>query len=103
MTSFVEAIGLVAPYYNLGLVIIVLILFGYMFRSAKNTYLLPWKYLFATIVIFIFEEIITVLEIVGVVTVPAVVFPLLEMIIITLFIYLLLLQKEYLLKLGARK
>ena len=99
MTSFADALGLTAPYYNLGLVIIVMILFGYMFRSAKNTYLLPWKYLFATIVIFIFEEIITVLDIAKIIDVPAVVFPLLEMVIITLFIYLLLLQKEYLSKL----
>ena len=91
--------GTVAPYYNLALVIIVIILFIKLFKTPnKKTYLRPWKLLFAALLVYVGEEIITVLNMANLITEPNVIFPLIETIIITLFIYVLLLQKENLKK-----
>lgn len=88
-------LGKVAPYYNLVLVVIVVLLFLKLFKTSnKKTYLKPWKFLFAAVLVYVVEEIITVFEIAGLISVPVIIFPLLEMVIITLFIYVLLLQKE---------
>lgn len=96
-------LGNVAPYYNLVLVVILIILFLTLFRlNDKKFFIKPWKFLFYAILIFVFEEIITVFESLGYFSVPPVIFPLLEMAIIVLFIYMLLIQKEYLYK-GRRK
>ena len=88
-------LGRVAPFYNLVLVAIVVILFLKLFKSKnKGVYLRPWKFLFAAVLVFVGEEIITVFDMAGLVSIPKMVFPLFEMIIITLFIYVLLLHKE---------
>lgn len=88
--------GKVAPYYNLVLVIVVVVLFVKLFKTPyKKTYLAPWKLLFAAVCVYIVEEIITVLHMSAVVTFPKVTWPLLEMAIITIFIYVLLLQREH--------
>ena len=58
------------------------------FCGYKKTYMLPWKFLFFSIAVYIFEEFITVLEITGAITVSKLVFPVLEMIIITSFTYM---------------
>jgi len=60
----------------------------------KKTFILPWQVLFAALLVYVCEEILTVLNMASIIIVPKVVFPLLETIIITLFIYVLLLQKE---------
>src|SRR3989338_1307507 len=97
-------LGNVAPYYNLVLVAILIILFLALFRlNGKNFFIKPWKFLFYAILIFVFEEILTVFESLGFFSVPPVIFPLLEMGIIVLFIYMLLIQKEYLHKGKRRK
>jgi len=89
-------IGRVAPIYNLVLVVVVIILFVHLFNTPrKKTYIKPWKFLFVAVLIFVVEEIITVLDQAAVIAVPKIVFPLLEMVIITAFIYMLLLQREY--------
>jgi len=88
-------LGRVAPYYNLILVVIVILLFLKLFRTPnKKTYIMPWKFLFAALLVYVAEEIITVFHMANMISVPAIVFPLFEMAIITLFIYVLLLQKE---------
>ena len=88
-------LGRVAPYYNLALVIIVVILFIKLFRTPnKRIDLTPWKFLFAALLVYVLEEIITVFNMANVINVPKILFPLLETIIITLFIYVLLSQKE---------
>ncbi len=88
-------LGRVAPYYNLVLVIIVIILFLKLFKTQnKKTYIKPWKFLFYAVLVYLGEEIITVFDMALLIQVPKIVFPLLETIIITLFIYVLLLQKE---------
>jgi len=88
-------LGRVAPYYNLALVIIVVVLFLKLFKMPnKKTYIKPWKFLFAAVLVYVLEEVITVLSMADLIVVPKVVFPLFEMVIITLFIYVLLSQKE---------
>jgi len=88
-------IGRVAPFYNLVLAVILILLFLKLFKTPyKKTYLKPWKFLFAAVLVYLGEEVITVFDMAGLVNVPKIAFPLLEAIIITLFIYMLLLQKE---------
>lgn len=87
-------LGSVAPVYNLVLAVIVILLFLNLFRlQNKRIYMRPWKFLFAALLVYIGEEIITVFEMTGLI-IPQIIFPLLETIIITLFIYVLLLQKQ---------
>ena len=88
-------LGTVAPFYNLILVIIVMIFFIKLFKTHnKRTYIKPWKFLFFALLVYVLEEIITVFDMAHIITVPKILFPLLEAVIITLFIYVLLLQKE---------
>ena len=94
-----EAIGLVAPYYNLVLVSIVIIMFIIFLRNPpKRIYIMPWRYLFAALCVYIVEEILTVLNDAQIITLSKLVAPVLEMIMISLFIYMLFLQQEYLKK-----
>lgn len=95
--SFAECLGLVAPYYNLVLVLIVIILFIAFFRKpSQKFYLKPWKLLFFAILVYVIEEILTVFNDANIITVHKLVAPLLEMLIISSFIYMLLLQRNYL-------
>lgn len=104
MTSVGEALGIVAPYYNLVLVLIVLILFSKLITLPnKKIYLAPWKLLFLAVGIYIVEEILTVLNLVGVFSAPRILNAVFEFIIIIIFIYLLLLQKEFLQKGNSLK
>lgn len=92
-----EALGIVAPYYNLVLVLIVLFLFSKLVTlHNKKLYLLPWKLLFLAVAIYIVEEILTVLNIMGKIATPRILNAVFEFFIITIFIYLLLLQKDFL-------
>ena len=78
MVQYFEAcVGLVAPYYNLVLVVIVVILFLKLFSlKNKNAYLKPWKLLFFAIIVYIIEESVTVLENLDIVRVSKLLFPL---------------------------
>ena len=91
-----EAFGIVAPYYNLALVTVVIILFISLFK-VKNRKLFnkPWLLLFIAICVFVLEEIMTVIRAAGLIYFPQFIFGFFEMIIISLFIYMLLLQKEH--------
>jgi hypothetical protein len=96
-------LGQTAPYYNLALVLVVVILFIKLFKTPnKKAYILPWKILFFSIIVYIVEEIITVLQKSGLMAVPKVIFPVFEMIIIISFTYMVLIQKEYV-KNGKQK
>jgi hypothetical protein len=98
-----ESAGLIAPYYNLAFVIIVVILFIKLFQiKTKKVYNKPWMLLFAAICIFIVEEIMTVLSALNLISFPQYVFGLFEMAMVTLFIYMLLLQKQFV-KTGKRE
>jgi len=94
--SFYEALGQVAPYYNLGFVVIVICLFVWLFKiQNKRVYLLPWYCIFAALGVFIVEEVITILRAVGLLSIPVHINGFFELIMITLFIYAVLSQKEH--------
>ncbi len=100
MAHLLDCLGLVAPYYNIVLVAIVIALFIVFLRNpGKKVYTLPWKLLLAAILVYVVEEILTILHFATIITISPLVAPLLEMIIISLFIYMLLTQREYLKKL----
>ena len=95
MEEVLYAAGLVAPYYNLVLVAIAAWLFVVLFRTpSKKIFLKPWVVLFVSLLIYVVEEVITVLRAVGAVRIPIHVNGFFELAIISLFIYALLLQKE---------
>lgn len=94
--SLGTCLSIAAPYYNLAFVVIVMILFTQLFAQRKNkrVYLKPWKFLLAALCIFIVEEILTILKGAGVISYPGTINGFFEMIIISMFIYMVLLQKE---------
>ncbi len=90
------AFAQVAPYYNLAMVVVVIILFVNLFRAKnKRVYLKPWYLLFSAICIFIIEEVMTVLRSMQIISFPQWVFGITEMIMIACFIYMVLLQEQY--------
>jgi hypothetical protein len=97
MTILTESLGIVAPYYNMVLVVIVVILFiVFLRRQDLDISKKPWKLLFAAIMIYIVEELLTVTKISEIGNMYKILHPLLEMGMIALFIYMLLSQREYL-------
>jgi len=98
-SEFEIALGLVAPFYNLIFAAIAFILFIKLLRRPNNiVYLKPWKVVFLAFCIYLVEEIFTVLRNLGIVNFPTIINGIFEMVIISLFIYMLFLQKEYLKK-----
>lgn len=86
----------VAPLYNLALVIVVIIMFITLFRTqSKTRYTKPWALIFAGILIFVLEEVFTVLRHSQIFILPTYFNGIFEIIIISLFIYAMLLQREY--------
>jgi hypothetical protein len=101
MTPFGLELAAVAPYYNLALAAITLFFFIKLFITPlknKKVYLLPWTLVFASFMIYLFEELFTVLRTTGVIDIPAHINGFFELIIISMFIYALLLQREYIKK-----
>ena len=99
MVGLAACLGRVAPFYNLFLVIIVILLFVRLFHlNPKKVYLKPWKLVFIALLVYVVEQVTAVLEMANIVDVSALLFPLMEMVIITIFIYLLLLQREFVAK-----
>ncbi|MBI5391264.1 hypothetical protein HZB02_07275 [Candidatus Woesearchaeota archaeon] len=86
--------GTVAPYYNLGLVIIVFILFLQLFQTPKKRKLMHWKLLFGAVCLFVIEELLTILKFAGLIDYPLWINPLLETGMIIQFIYMLLHQQR---------
>ncbi len=97
--SLGPCLEVVAPYYNIVLVIIVLFLFAKFF-SLKNekVYMKPWKLLFFAIIVYIMEEFTNILQNIYSFKISVLLFPIFEMIMIIAFIYMLLLQKEHITK-----
>ena len=99
MSEFTIALGQISPYYNLGFVVIVVFLFIQLFRAhatrESRVYLTPWVLIFCAVCIFILEEVFTILRSVGVLNIPTNINGYFELVIISLFIYSLLLQKEF--------
>jgi len=87
-------LGFIAPFYNLVLVAIVTILFIKLF-TLKRKNILQWQMIFVAVLIYITEQVLTVTNNLGMTTVPRITNSFFEMAIITIFIYVLLMQKEY--------
>lgn len=99
MSEFTIALGTIAPYYNLIFALIALYLFLKLLNTkakSKQIFLMPWKLILIALLIFIIEEIITVLRALGLISIPVHINGFFELVIISLFIYTLLLQKQYL-------
>ncbi len=93
------AIAQAAPVYNLGLFAIALFLFIKLFNTPikdRRVYLFPWRLIFIALLIFFVEEVLTVLRAFDIVNIPTHINGFFELLIITTFIYALLLQKEHL-------
>ncbi len=98
-TALQIAISQVAPLYNIAFVIIILFLFARLFsQQSKKRYLKPWRILYFAIILFIIEQSLVILSQQNIMQSPAILFPLIEFIIITSFIYMVLDQKLYLRK-----
>ncbi len=97
MVELGVALGMIAPYYNLALVIIAVSLFIALFRTEQKAkvFLFPWKLVFFAVVIFIIEEVLTILRAIGIIDIPIHINAFFELVMISVFIYALLLQKEY--------
>ena len=91
-----EAISVVGGFYNMILVAIVMIIFvSFLRKPVKGIYMKPWKLLFFALCIYIIEEISQILLNVFGIPIPKILFPIYETVMITTFIYMLLMQKEY--------
>lgn len=95
-SEFEIALGLVAPVYNLVLAAIIFYLFLKLFSLPNRLiFIQPWKVLFAAFLVYVVEELFTVLRKIGIANLPTILNGIFEMVIISLFIYMLFLQKEY--------
>jgi heme A synthase len=99
MVDFYNSLGMIAPYYNLVFVLIVVWLFIVLFKyQNKKTFMKPWYLLFVCVCLFILEEILTVLRAAGLTAIPHHINAFFELGIIIIFIYFLLVQKEHIKK-----
>lgn len=97
MADFGVALGMIAPYYNLAMVVAVVWLFIALFSTKPKgkVFLFPWKLIFFALIVFIVEEILTILRAAGIIDIPIHINAFFELVIISVFIYALLLQKEH--------
>ena len=96
--TLAQSVAAAAPLYNLGLVVILVILFLKLFTTPvrdRRVYLLPWKLLFFALLVFVVEEVLTVMRGAGIINIPIHINGFFELIIICMFIYTLLLQREH--------
>ena len=97
MASLGTAVGMVAPLYNFAFIIISFFLFVKLFKKKKKkAFMLPWYLLFAVIMIFVLETILTILR--GMGFLPQFVYyfnGIFEFSMGILIVFLLLKQKEF--------
>ena len=93
-------LGFTAIYYNflIGLVNTLLLIRLFTIPVKENIYLKPWKILFIAGLVFLLEEIFVLLRAMNLMKVPLYVDGYFGLIIIALFLYMVLLQKEYIQK-----
>ena len=97
MVDLGVALGIVAPYYNLAMVLVVVFLFTKLFKTEPKAkvYLFPWILIFVALMVYILEEIITIFRAAGLVDIPIHINAFFELVIIATFIYALLSQRDY--------
>ena len=100
MTELTAAFGLVTPYFNLvyGAIALWLLQKLLSFKKRKDVYIEPWKYLRFSLVAFMVEETLVIFYTLGIELVPRITFGFLEIVMITSFIYMLMLQKQYIVR-----
>tara|TARA_Y100000310_G_scaffold345304_1_gene463560 strand:- start:3670 stop:3990 length:321 start_codon:yes stop_codon:yes gene_type:complete len=95
-----ECLAVIAPWYNLILVVLVLLIFRKLFSIHFNihhikTFTKPWKLLMYAVLVFVLETVITILRSAGIGNFPFFLNGVFELIIIGLFIYMLFIQREH--------
>lgn len=100
MSELTAALGMIAPYYNLALTAIAFYFFMKFFKTKPKTkvFFLPWIYILLAMIIYILEEVTTIMRVNGLINIPVHINGFFELAIIILFIYTLLLQKQYMKK-----
>lgn len=96
MGTIANCVGVVSIYYNLLIGLILAACFLWLFYIAKKDfYIKPWKVLFLAGIFYMIEEIFIVLRTHNIIYTPVYLDGFFGIIIVSLFIYMLLLQKEY--------
>ncbi len=97
--TFSASLTEAAPFYNLALVVVVFILFYILFTLPKNNniYIKPWFFLMLGVIVFIIETVLTIMRNTYSwdKSTFGILFGIFEMAIISLFIYMILLEKEH--------
>lgn len=90
-------LGIVALYYNIfiGLVFGAACLWLFHITDEKKVYIRPWKYLFLSGAAYLLEEIFVLLRIHNILITPNYLDGFFGIAVVTCFIYMLLLQKQY--------
>ncbi len=89
--SFGVCLGSVAPFYNLILSVVALLFFLRLFKVST---IKPWVFLFCAFLIYVVEELLTIVRQHGIIPIPRLWNGFFEMAIISLFIYVLLSEME---------
>lgn len=98
MSELGQALSLAAPIYNLGMVVIAFFLFLKLFRThppGREVFLKPWYVMFGAMMVYVVEEVITVLRQLGMVTIPHHINGFFELVIVSLIMYTLLAQRDW--------
>jgi hypothetical protein len=99
--SISTALATAAPYYNLAFVAVAFFLWYHILAhtpTKKGVFLLPWKLILVGVLMFVLETVLTILRAAGVISIGRHINGFFELVIITVFIYALLVQKEYIQK-----
>ena len=96
MIDFLIALGMIAPLYNLAFVIIAVIMFIKLFKTHKvgKVSLAPWRLIFAAMLVFVAEEVLTILRMLDIINIPIHINGFFELFMIITFIYALLILKD---------
>ena len=94
MNPLAHSIGQVAPLYNLALVTVVVILLVVLLRKKTKLSLFAWKVMFFIVMVYVMEEILTVLHKFSIIYVPRITMAILELVMLTTFLFMVLNQRE---------
>lgn len=97
MNTIANCLGVVSVYYNLLLALVLAAAFIWLFHitAEKKFYIKPWKALFFAGLFYLIEEIFVFVRIHGILVTPVYIDGFFGVVIVTCFIYMLLLQREY--------
>ncbi|HII68617.1 TPA: hypothetical protein HA270_01995 [Candidatus Woesearchaeota archaeon] len=91
-----SAVGITAAWLNLILAVILVIMVVRLLRTKSNTlFISPWQWLLFSLAVFFIEEVVAIMDLVGTFDAPKIFFPIFEIVIISSFLYMLLLQIQF--------